>query len=152
MPHLFQPYADTVARTVLLAILVGPFLAIGAAYWIVRFANTRPTKRSRSISRCRSATSITSAGWGSIAAIATPQSRHPPVAGLPPTHTCMTCHSQLYTQTAMLAPVRESLADNKPIHWNKVNGCPITSISITRSTSPKASAAPPVTARSPPCR
>ena len=34
MPHLFQPYADTVARTVLLAVLVGPFVAIGVAYWI----------------------------------------------------------------------------------------------------------------------
>ena len=34
MPHLFQPYADTVARTALLAILVGPFVAIGIAYWI----------------------------------------------------------------------------------------------------------------------
>jgi hypothetical protein len=47
-----------------------------------------------------------------------------PVASLPPTHTCMTCHSQLYTQTAMLAPVRESLADNEPIRWNKVNRLP----------------------------
>ena len=46
------------------------------------------------------------------------------VAGIPPTHTCMTCHSQLYTQTAMLAPVRESLADGQPIHWNKVNRLP----------------------------
>ena len=36
----------------------------------------------------------------------------------------MTCHSQLYTQTAMLAPVRESLAERKPIHWNKVNKLP----------------------------
>ena len=32
-------------------------------------------------------------------------------AGIPPTETCMTCHSQLYTDQAMLAPVRESLAD-----------------------------------------
>ena len=47
-----------------------------------------------------------------------------PVAGVPPTHTCMTCHSQLYTQTAMLAPVRESLANDTPIHWNKVNQLP----------------------------
>ena len=36
----------------------------------------------------------------------------------------MTCHSQLYTQTAMLAPVRESLANDTPIHWNKVNRLP----------------------------
>ena len=36
----------------------------------------------------------------------------------------MTCHSELYTQTAMLAPVRESLANQQPIHWNKVNRLP----------------------------
>jgi hypothetical protein len=36
----------------------------------------------------------------------------------------MTCHSELYTQSAMLAPVRASLADDRPIHWNKVNRLP----------------------------
>jgi len=36
----------------------------------------------------------------------------------------MTCHSQLYTQTAMLAPVRQSLAEDRPIHWAKVNKLP----------------------------
>ena len=36
----------------------------------------------------------------------------------------MTCHPQLYTQAAMLAPVRESLAKDRPIHWNKVNKLP----------------------------
>ena len=45
-------------------------------------------------------------------------------AGLPPTHTCMTCHSQLWTQAEMLAPVRESLAENKPLRWNRVTKLP----------------------------
>jgi hypothetical protein len=45
-------------------------------------------------------------------------------AGLPPTHTCMTCHSQIWTNAAMLAPVRESLADNRPLHWNRVYQLP----------------------------
>lgn len=45
-------------------------------------------------------------------------------AGLPPTHTCMTCHSQLYTNAAMLAPVRESLSKNKPLKWHRVNVLP----------------------------
>src|ERR1700722_2466171 len=31
-------------------------------------------------------------------------------AGVPPTETCMTCHSQLYTDAPILAPVRQSLA------------------------------------------
>ena len=83
----------------------------------------KPTATLPLTSRCRLATSIMLADLVSIVAIATPRSTFP-IASLPPTHTCMTCHSQLYTQTAMLAPVRESLAENKPIHWNKVNRLP----------------------------
>ncbi len=45
-------------------------------------------------------------------------------AGIPPTETCMTCHSQLYTDAALLAPVRESLAKNRPIVWNRVHDLP----------------------------
>lgn len=42
-------------------------------------------------------------------------------AGLPPTHTCMTCHSQLWTNAPMLAPIRRSLRENQPIHWRRVH-------------------------------
>jgi Cytochrome c7 and related cytochrome c len=45
-------------------------------------------------------------------------------AGLPPTYTCMTCHSQIWTNAEMLAPVRQSLADGKPIVWKRVNDLP----------------------------
>ncbi|HEY2889663.1 MAG TPA: cytochrome c3 family protein, partial [Dongiaceae bacterium] len=45
-------------------------------------------------------------------------------AGVPPTHTCMTCHSQIWLNAAMLAPVRESLARSVPIHWQRVNRLP----------------------------
>ncbi len=45
-------------------------------------------------------------------------------AGLPPTETCMTCHSQLWTSAAMLAPVRRSLASGTPIRWRRVNALP----------------------------
>ncbi len=48
-------------------------------------------------------------------------SRH---AGFPPTHTCMTCHSQLYTDAAMLAPVRQSLANAQPLRWSRVAKLP----------------------------
>ncbi|MGN6410409.1 MAG: cytochrome C [Nitrobacter sp.] len=47
-----------------------------------------------------------------------------PRAGLPPTKTCMTCHSQIWTNASMLAPVRESLAENKPIVWTRVARLP----------------------------
>jgi hypothetical protein len=42
-------------------------------------------------------------------------------AGIPPTHTCMmTCHSQIWTNAEILAPVRQSLADGKPLRWTSV--------------------------------
>ena len=45
-------------------------------------------------------------------------------AGLPPTYTCMSCHSQIWTGAPMLAPVRESLATDEPLHWTRVNRLP----------------------------
>lgn len=45
-------------------------------------------------------------------------------AGMPTTETCMTCHSQIWTGAPMLAPVRESLARDAPLHWNRVYRLP----------------------------
>jgi hypothetical protein len=45
-------------------------------------------------------------------------------AGMPATDTCMTCHSQIWTNAQMLEPVRRSLADNTPIAWNRVTDLP----------------------------
>ena len=45
-------------------------------------------------------------------------------AGIPPTHTCMSCHSQVWTDAPMLAPVRQSLASDQPLQWNRVNQLP----------------------------
>jgi hypothetical protein len=45
-------------------------------------------------------------------------------AGLPPTTTCMTCHSQIWTNAALLAPVRRSLAKDEPLTWRRVTDLP----------------------------
>jgi len=45
-------------------------------------------------------------------------------AGLPPTWTCMTCHSQIWTSADMLAPLRDSLAQDEPIVWAQVTNLP----------------------------
>ena len=45
-------------------------------------------------------------------------------AGLPPTQTCMSCHSQVWTESDMLQPVRESYRTNTPIQWNRVHDLP----------------------------
>jgi hypothetical protein len=45
-------------------------------------------------------------------------------AGVPPTETCMTCHSQVWNDAPMLAPVRDSLRTNTPIQWNRIYDLP----------------------------
>ncbi|MGI8740618.1 MAG: cytochrome c3 family protein [Gammaproteobacteria bacterium] len=45
-------------------------------------------------------------------------------AGIPSTEICMTCHSQLYTDAAVLAPVRESFATGAPLRWQRVHDLP----------------------------
>ncbi len=45
-------------------------------------------------------------------------------AGIPPTHTCMSCHSQVWTQSPLLEPVRQSYSTNQPILWNRVHNLP----------------------------
>jgi cytochrome c7-like protein len=45
-------------------------------------------------------------------------------AGIPPTHTCMTCHSQLFTDQPMLAPVVQSLRSGEPIRWKRIHDLP----------------------------
>ena len=45
-------------------------------------------------------------------------------AGVPSTETCMTCHSRLYTDAPLLAPVRQSFAQERPLKWSRVNSVP----------------------------
>lgn len=42
-------------------------------------------------------------------------------AGVPPTHTCMSCHSQLWTNAEMLEPVRQSFKSGEPLAWQRVH-------------------------------
>lgn len=46
------------------------------------------------------------------------------VAGIPPTHTCMTCHSQVWAEAPILEPVRESYRTERPIQWARVHDLP----------------------------
>ena len=45
-------------------------------------------------------------------------------AGIPPTYTCMSCHSQIWSGSPMLKPVRVSLAENTPLRWSRLHDLP----------------------------
>jgi len=45
-------------------------------------------------------------------------------AGMPPTKTCMNCHSQIWVGSQMLEPVRESYRTNQSLRWRRVYNLP----------------------------
>ncbi len=45
-------------------------------------------------------------------------------AGIPPTKTCINCHAQIWTNAALLEPVRESFRSGRSLVWNRVNDLP----------------------------
>jgi hypothetical protein len=42
-------------------------------------------------------------------------------AGIPPTATCMNCHSQIWSDSPMLEPVRASYKNGTSLEWNRVH-------------------------------
>ena len=44
-----------------------------------------------------------------------------PFAGIPATAVCMNCHSQIWSTSEVLKPVRDSLKSDTPIRWTRVH-------------------------------
>lgn len=49
---------------------------------------------------------------------------HASFAGMPPTKTCMNCHSQIWVGSSMLEPVRKSYETDEPLRWRRVYNLP----------------------------
>lgn len=45
-------------------------------------------------------------------------------AGIPPTSTCMNCHTQIWANAEILEPVRVSFRENEPIRWQRIHDLP----------------------------
>ena len=47
-----------------------------------------------------------------------------PFAGIPPTKTCMNCHSEIFANNPLLQPVRDSFENGRAIEWTRVHDLP----------------------------
>ena len=118
--QIFRPGANTIATLLLASLGVLPVLAVGLGYQIMG----SPYVTDQNVTRDQPVPFSHEHHVGGLALdcrychTSVEKARF---AGLPPTETCMTCHSQIWTNADMLAPVRASLAENKPIHWQRVN-------------------------------
>jgi hypothetical protein len=45
-------------------------------------------------------------------------------AGIPPTKTCMNCHSQIFSTAPILEPIRASFREDRPLQWVRVHDLP----------------------------
>jgi hypothetical protein len=45
-------------------------------------------------------------------------------AGIPPTKTCMNCHSEIFSDSPFLEPVRQSFRSDRSIEWTRVHDLP----------------------------
>ena len=124
MPQTFGPYADTIARIVLVAILVVPFGSIAFAYFIMR--SEYVTDQSITLDQpVPFSHQHHVGGLGIDCRYCHSGVETSAVAGVPPTHTCMTCHSAaLHTNRRCWRRSARVSPDNRPIHWNKVNRLP----------------------------
>jgi hypothetical protein len=120
LPQIFGPSANALSRLTILGAVVTLALVIGVALLVVRSpyatAQGMPVNQPIPFSHkhhvgddgidCRYChTSVEQSSF----------------AGIPPTQTCMNCHSQIWAQSPVLEPVRQSFQTGQPLEWNRVH-------------------------------
>ena len=123
MAQIFQPRSNTIARASVVGVLllvVGVTWGLHAVYWSPYTTRVGvPVEQVVPFSHKHHA-----GGIGIDCRYCHSSVEKSASAGMPSTETCMTCHSQLWTDAPMLAPVRQSLATGKPLQWRRVNDLP----------------------------
>jgi cytochrome c7-like protein len=120
MPQIFHPSTNTISRlTIFGAVFLVAFLAwVGAALnrsdygTQVHMARVQPVQFSHEHHV---------SGLGLDCRYCHTSVEESSFAGLPPTQTCMNCHSQIWSNSPYLEPVRESWKTGKPIVWTRVH-------------------------------
>lgn len=123
MSQIFRKSSNSIARVALLGGASGFFGLWGVVYLIYRSPYTTdvnvPREQQVPFSHQHHV-----AGLGLDCRYCHTSVENSSFAGIPPTETCMTCHSRVWTDAPLLAPVRQSLATQQPLHWKRVNQVP----------------------------
>ncbi len=123
MAQIFKPAANTLARVSLLVGAATPFALIVGGSIITRAPwNTKvnvPLDQPVPFSHQHHALEL-----GIDCRFCHTSVDKSAAAGVPSTEVCMTCHSQIWTNSPNLEPIRDSFQTNTPVQWNKVNKVP----------------------------
>lgn len=123
MAQIFKPSANTIATVCLIAVAAGvPTVGLSLAALSRSPANTKvnvPLNQPVPFSHQHHAWEL-----GIDCRYCHTSVEKSMYAGLPSTETCMSCHSQIWTNSPLLEPVRRSYETGTPIKWNLVNKVP----------------------------
>ncbi len=123
MPQIFHRSFNTVSRVSIVVVLIAAGVAFFAAEQLQRsgFVSLQGVHREQPVpfSHVRHV-----GGNGIDCRYCHTSVETSNFAGIPPTKTCMNCHSQIWTNAAMLEPIRESFRSGRSIQWNRVNELP----------------------------
>ncbi len=123
MPQVFHRYTNTFARLT----LFGFPLVLAGALWICLVYSRSPygTRAGLTLVQPVPFSHQHHAGDLGIDCRYCHQTvEYSSTAGMPSTHTCMNCHSQMWVGSDMLEPVRASYRTGKSLHWQRVYNLP----------------------------
>lgn len=123
MPALFPPWSNTVFRVALVALLLAGTAAIAAPMLYVR--TDYVTRRNAPVPQpveFDHRHHVRDAGIPCLYCHSLAERSS--TAGIPSTAVCMGCHAQIWRQSPLLEPVRQSYFSGLPIPWNRVYRLP----------------------------
>src|SRR5579871_1927534 len=123
MSQIFHRSANTIARVSIfgaiffIAALLGLFDEVNRSPWVTqaRVAREQPIQFSHERHV---------AGNGIDCRYCHTSVEKSAFAGIPPTKTCMNCHSQIFSTSPFLEPVRSSFRSGRSIAWTRVHDLP----------------------------
>jgi hypothetical protein len=123
MPQIFDRSANTLAK---LSLAVGLLAAVGAISLLIVFGRSSyMTGANEFIEQPLEFSHAHHVGdYGIDCRYCHTSVETSSFAGIPPTQTCMHCHSQLRVDSPILEPVRASLREDRSLHWTRVHDLP----------------------------
>ncbi|HVI10337.1 MAG TPA: cytochrome c3 family protein [Candidatus Binatia bacterium] len=123
MPQIFHRSTNTLAR----ATIFGAVFVLGALIWMGYMVQGSPYTTYAGVRKPQPVPFSHQhhvAGLGIDCRYCHTSVETSSFAGIPPTKTCMNCHSQIWTNAALLEPVRQSYVSGQSLQWTRVNQLP----------------------------
>ena len=123
MSQIFHRSANTISRVS----IFGAVFAVAGLLWLVDEVNRSPWVTQARVAReqpIQFSHERHVAGNGLDCRYCHTSVEESSFAGIPPTKTCMNCHSQIFSASPYLEPVRQSFRTDRSIAWTRVHDLP----------------------------